>query len=375
MVMPALARLCPQPPDCHLDWGAILLACPWLQPLASTPQDPIHHAEGDVLTHTGMVVAELCALAGWRALPPERRLVLFAAALLHDIAKPQCTVEDADGRVHSPGHARQGAGVARRLLWETDTPARTREQIVALVRLHALPLWLIERDDAERQASAASWRCQMDELALLAEADMRGRICADREDLLLRIELFRAYCAELGCLSGPRPFPADTTRVRYFRQTQASPHYHAYDDSWGDVRVLAGLPGAGKDTWIAANASDVPVVSLDAIRQRRGIDPTGDQGAVVAEAKEQARVLLRQRVPFIWNATNLSRMLRDPLIDMVLNYGARANLVYCEAPRTTLIQRNRERSAPVPAAVIERLVGRLDWPDLTEAHRLTFSVQ
>ena len=41
------------------DWAWFLETIPALRLLASTPQDPYYHAEGDVWTHTRMVVEAL----------------------------------------------------------------------------------------------------------------------------------------------------------------------------------------------------------------------------------------------------------------------------------------------------------------------------
>jgi predicted kinase len=112
----------------------------------------------------------------------------------------------------------------------------------------------------------------------------------------------------------------------------------------------------------------MPAISLDAIRRELGVAPEEQQGAVVAAAKERARELLRRRHPFVWNATNLTRRVRDPLVDMVLGYGARVRLVYLDAPLDVVLRRNAGRAAPVPQRVILRLAGRVEPPDLTEAH-------
>ena len=48
-----------------LDRAAWLAAVPQLQALATTPQDPIYHAEGDVWTHTCMVVEALLGQAAY----------------------------------------------------------------------------------------------------------------------------------------------------------------------------------------------------------------------------------------------------------------------------------------------------------------------
>jgi len=359
-----------------VDWPAVLAACPWLLPLAGTPQDPLHHAEGDVLIHTRMVAEALAELETWRSLPPAERGALFLAALLHDIGKPATTEVAPDGRISSPNHARVGASITRSLLWGDeglDGPLAfaERELVVALVRLHGLPLWFLERPDIARAVFPASLRAPLSLVATLAEADVRGRICADGDELLGRVELFRDWCTEHRCLENPYPFPSDHSRVRYCRGSQQDPTYHAYDDTWGEVTLLSGLPGAGKDTWLYEQHSRLPVISLDALRGELGVDPADNQGGVVSAAKERARELLRRRQPFIWNATNLTRRLRDPLVDLFLGYGVSVRIVVVDAPLSRVIERNRQRPSPVPEAIIRRLASRAEPPDVTEAHRIT----
>jgi len=364
---------CPGPPEWIVDWPAILAESPWLRTLDGVPQDPVFHAEGDVLIHTRRVAEALAAMPAWRELPELERSLLFTAALLHDIGKPECTQAEPDGHISSRGHARAGAVIARRLLWSAVSFSfsfSAREAVTALVRLHGLPLWFLDRDDIDRSLFAASYRTRLDQVALLAEADVRGRTCADQSEMLARIDLFRETCHANGCLDRPRPFPSDHSRVRYFRGLQRDPGYEAYDDTWGEIVLMAGLPGVGKDTWLRDNLPDRPTVSLDAIRRELGIDPEETQGRVVHEAKDRARELLRRRQPFVWNATNLTRRLRDPLIDLFLGYGARVRIVYLDAPLDLVLQRNRARPSPVPEDVVLRLVDKLDLPDLTEAHHV-----
>jgi predicted kinase len=130
---------------------------------------------------------------------------------------------------------------------------------------------------------------------------------------------------------------------------------------------MSGLPGAGKDTWIREHKPDWPVISLDSIRREYRISPEEDQGHVIQTAKERARVLLRAQQSFIWNATNVSRMLRQQLIDLFLSYRAKVHIVYIDAPLSTILQRNRQRKEQVPEHVIYKLLGKLDIPDVTEA--------
>ncbi|MDR6226781.1 AAA family ATPase [Desmospora profundinema] len=365
---------CPEAPDWTVDWERICREYAWVEAMAGVPQDPVHHAEGDVQVHTEMVVKALAELPEWRRLKREERAMLFAAALLHDVAKPACTRTEPDGSLSSRGHARLGAAMARNHLSDIGqtifAPLFVRETIVSMVRLHGLPLWFLERPDPERIVAAASQRVRLDWVALLAEADVRGRICQDQEELLTRVKLFREYCKELGCETGPRRFGNEHSRFRYFRGLQRDPAYTAYDDTAFEVVLMAGLPGVGKDTWIRRHLSDWPVISLDQIRRRRNISPSGPQGEVVHRAKEQARTLLRQKRSFVWNATNITRMTREGLIDLFASYGARIRIVYLDAPIETILRRNRERKERVPEDVIHRLRNKLEIPDLTEAHHV-----
>lgn len=94
------------------------------------PADGIHMgAEGNVLIHTRMVCEALTADPEWQALSWRNRQSLFWAALLHDVAKPDCTRTGADGRIASPGHPRRGQIAARSILWRMGVPFEQREPI------------------------------------------------------------------------------------------------------------------------------------------------------------------------------------------------------------------------------------------------------
>src|SRR6185295_6628978 len=108
----------------------------------------------------------------------------------------------------------------------------------------------------------------------------------------------------------------------YFRTEGRDPNYLAYDATRSQVVVLSGLPGAGKDTWIAQHAADLPQISLDAIREELRIPPAAAQGAVVQAARERARGFLRAGAGFIWNATNISREIRSQVVELLAAYHA-----------------------------------------------------
>ena len=111
----------PEPVDWRLDWEEIDRSFDWIRRMKGCHQDPSNHAEGDVWIHTRMVCESMVADGEWRALSDGERETLFAAALLHDVAKPRCTRLE-DGRITSRGHSRRGEIMAREILWRLDVP-------------------------------------------------------------------------------------------------------------------------------------------------------------------------------------------------------------------------------------------------------------
>lgn len=372
--MSTLLDYCPQPPDGRLAWDDMEGEYDWLVALRQCPQDPEYHAEGDVGVHTHMVCQELTALSAWRELPAEERRVVFAAAVLHDVGKPDCTRVEETGGISSRGHSRRGAVLARQLLWHQHVPFADREQVAGLIRHHQAPYYLIDRPDAERLAITISQTARCDHLAILAEADIRGRICATKAALLDNVLLFAAQVGELGCLREPFAFPSSTARVLYFRDDKRHP-LSPVAECRGEVVLMSGLPGAGKDHFIRGNYAEWPVVSLDQLRQELGVDPTDEQGTVVAAARERARVYLRRGERFVWNGTNVSRQLRTQVIDLFLAYQARVTIAYVEPPPEVWRAQNRERAARVPEAVLGRMLDRWEVPDATEAHAVEYHVR
>lgn len=358
-------------PDWTWRWDAMLEAYAWARAMAECPQDPIHHAEGDVWTHTRMVCEAAMGLADWKNGSDTEKTVLLAAALFHDYSKPECTRHEA-GRITSRGHSTRGEIAVRTLLWESGVSPALRERIVSLIRFHQTPFFLIERPDARRLAYTVSQSARCDMLAALAESDARGRVCEDRQRLLDNIELFREFCREHDCYGQPRRFLSDHSRFVYFKREDRDPDYQAWEDTRSEAVLMSGLPGAGKDTYVAAKFPDWPVVSLDKIRRDMKIRPTDNQGPVIAHARELAKGYLRRGERFVWNATNLSRQLREVSTNLFSLYNARVHIVYVEAPAAEVFRRNHEREHAVPAAVIRKMAMRWQVPDLSEAHQVTY---
>ena len=202
----------------------------------------------------------------------------------------------------------------------------------------------------------------------IAEAYVRGRIADDVPQLLNTLEYCRLRAQELGCYTGPYPFPDAYTRFRYLDGRPISPDYPLFNENWGEVTVLCGLPGTGKDYYIAHHLPDLPVVSLDGIRLELDILPSdSNQGPVVQEAMDRAKAFLRARQPFVWNATSLTRTIRDKILDLCRDYKTSTRIVFLETNWQEELRRNASRTAVVPLDVIERMLSQLEVPYPQEA--------
>ena len=233
----------PGPPDWHLDWNGLREAYDWVDVLHECPQDAQYHAEGDVGIHTEMACRALAASNVFRGLSDVERRIVFAAVLMHDVAKPLCTKEEG-ARITSRGHSNRGEILTRKILWRQGVPFHEREAICGLVRYHQVPFFLVENEESRKLAYRVSQAARCDLLALVAWADGLGRECADARDkrrILDNVELFREYCLEEECLTGPRQFPSEHSRFLYFYREGREPNYLAHDDTVCEVTLLSGF--------------------------------------------------------------------------------------------------------------------------------------
>lgn len=379
-----LFSLVPEPGKA-IDWVAILQS-PLGEPisrLATVQQNPVWHGEGDVQTHTKLVCEALICDVEWCALPRQERQVLFLSALLHDIGKAACTRLD-NGEWSSPHHSRAGAAMARLMLWQDfglcGTPEKqaVRESICMLIRAHMAPVHIMDLSMPERkviQLSADGSQSQVFSnrlLTLLARADTLGRISADVKESLNSVEFFAELALEQNCLDASYPFDTSFERYAYLSGEKRWPTPQ-YDASWGQIIMLSGLPGVGKDTYIRQNLSDLPVVSLDNIRDELGVSPNAAQAKVIVTAKERAKDLLRKRQAFVWNATSLTPMIRRKQASLFHSYGASTRIVYLETDWPELLRRNATRTRTVPQNVMHHMLEQLIPPLPSEAQDIVWN--
>jgi poly(A) polymerase len=108
------------------DTGLLKEILPEMLKTIGCEQPPEYHPEGDVWTHTVMMLNEL----------DQPSPLLAFSVLLHDIGKPDTRTVDENGRIRFMGHAQVGAAIADRWMKKMQFPNALRNGVVGLVNRH-----------------------------------------------------------------------------------------------------------------------------------------------------------------------------------------------------------------------------------------------
>jgi predicted kinase len=302
--------------------------------LSDVPQSKKWHAEGDALTHTKMVVCEMVKLINsepYSRFSRQYKFILLFVALFHDIGKGKCLIED--GKCLSQGHNLFSERLTRTLLW--DIGYENREMICELVfqhDLHCVALEMKERRLKSHLSKMSEWlRYNIDLLFLVFRADVNGSI-SNEPRLLGDIEKRIINCLKQN----------DFT-----------------------VYIMCGLPGAGKDTYIKNNLSELPMVSRDG-EKGRGTDE--EEKSVTIQENKQILNYCENRESFVVNNTHLKLKYRKQLIDSISKYGPKIIIVYVEAE--TLDLNLSRRTGSRWEYVIKEMLASIEIPSENEANEL-----
>lgn len=113
------------------DSGLLKEILPEIDAMAGVEQPPEFHPEGDVFTHTRLMLD---------AMPPNPSLRLALSVLLHDVGKPPtaqlATLPDGTQRWRFENHASVGAGMARAILERLRAPNALVDDVCAIIAGH-----------------------------------------------------------------------------------------------------------------------------------------------------------------------------------------------------------------------------------------------
>jgi tRNA nucleotidyltransferase (CCA-adding enzyme) len=153
---------------------------PELTAMYGVRQDTRWHPEGDVFEHTGLAADQAAQIAQTAGLADSERLVIVAAALLHDTGKPTTTkiIPQPDGTRHITAHGHADAGVepTKQFLQRIGAPREIIERTVPLVREHMAAVTTpTPTPAAVRRLARRLLPSTIQQWALLVHADRQGR--------------------------------------------------------------------------------------------------------------------------------------------------------------------------------------------------------
>ena len=160
-----------------LDLGVIDRVLPEMRPLVGCEQEPEWHPEGDVWTHTLMVIDEVREANS--DLPRPQLITVMLGAVCHDLGKP-ATTAFVDGRIRSLDHEQAGVGPTESLLDRLNVHTidgfDVRRQVAGLVAQHLKPGMFHKASNVGDGAfRRLAQKVDLELLARLARADCRGR--------------------------------------------------------------------------------------------------------------------------------------------------------------------------------------------------------
>lgn len=167
---------------------------PELAELLGVPQNPKHHAEGDVWVHTMMVIDEAAKLRS----KVQNPLGFMLSAVAHDFGKAICT-EVINGAVHAYEHETKGLPLIERFLKRITSETKLIEYAMNICSLHMQPN-VVAGVRASVKSTNRMFDRAVDPVALIcfSVADSEGKIprradSSNEEFLYERLEIYNEY--------------------------------------------------------------------------------------------------------------------------------------------------------------------------------------
>jgi len=309
------------------------------------------HLEGDVWTHTMMVVSQIYAEyeGNWEIDTHFKRM--FIAALLHDVGKPMSRVVQEDGRVNFNGHDGAGTIIAHKMIFELDNTLTYEDKIyiLKLINYHQV-LFSVDKKAGNKAIEKLSAKFVgdywlLEDVAILRNADYLGNIsdCADNVNYE----------------------KINTIKFNIQRSKKEQPKNGA-----PFMNVLVGLPCSGKDTYLENEWFKAKSVSRDDILMKYANGDSYsvafrnvDQKMVDKEFAETFEQYIKEGESFFVNRTNLTHKGRMKFINRAKQAGFNIKVTVFLTDWEIICKRNDNRTGKIiPDFVFNNMMKLFDMP-------------
>ena len=357
--------------DIHWDY---IYSIPEFAALKTLHQSPKWHSESEFVSGHVERVANECK--SWieckHNLDEEFAVILMMSALFHDIGKATTTFfKESDNMWHHYGHEVESEKITRRILW--DLGYRLREKICGIVRWHMEPFNIIRsKDPVSKIIDLQNKVYSLRSLYYMKKFDMRGSRSADPEltkfDSIL-LDSFADICMSLNCFHSKNNI--DEIKKKINDLTNKKPKL--------TVEMYIGLPGAGKDTAIAASMSDGKdraIICRDDIRIELGYCGEGEKYLGTNEEENKVTEVFNRKLKdaaeagkvIVLNNMNNRRKYRDAYKQMLKDYNVCWKYIYVEA--SELNKNIERRKGQIHELAFRKMVETFEFPTSDEYDEL-----
>ena len=357
--------------DIHWDY---IYSIPEFAALKTLHQSPKWHSESEWVSGHVEMVANKCK--SWiecnRNLDEEFAVILMMSALFHDIGKATTTfLKESDNMWHHYGHEVESEKITRRILW--DLGYRLREKICGIVRWHMEPFNIIRsKDPVSKIIDLQNKVYSLRSLYYMKKFDMRGSRSADPEltkfDSIL-LDSFADICMSLNCFHSKNNI--DDIKKKINDLTNKKPKL--------TVEMYIGLPGAGKDTAIAASMSDGEdraIICRDDIRVELGFCEEGEKYLGTNDEENKVTEVFNRKLKdaaesgkvIVLNNMNNRRKYRDAYKQMLKDYNVCWKYIYVEA--SELNKNIERRKGQIHELAFRKMVETFEFPTSDEYDEL-----
>ncbi len=312
--------------------------------------DSSWHMEGDVWTHTMMVISQIYTEFENRAdIPSFKRL--FIAALLHDIGKPLARAVKDNDHVNFYGHDGISTFLAHNKIYELDNTLTSADKIyiLQLINYHQVLFGITDKSSHKAIAKLADKFMGryglLDDVITLRHADYMGNISiADNNISYSKIQELR-----------------DIVNVWHSDEVIVGVPF---------INILVGLPCSGKDTYLQHEWHNPKVISRDDILMSyaNGMSyseafATVDQKLVDSEFRATFERYIKEGESFFVNRTNLTHKGRMKFINRAKQAGFKIKVTVLMSSLDEIDKRNQNRVGKIiPNHVFTNMMKSFDMP-------------
>lgn len=342
----------------YIDWD-LVESIPEFAALKDVQQSPEWHAEGNAWIHTKQVTEKALEFANNDRTCAIDAEIIVLSALFHDIGKSKATFVGEDGKIHSYGHEKFSDKITRKILW--DEQIAIRESICNCVRLH------MECHSLKKIKQFSAFKKRVENI----------RKCSTKLNALAFLHYCDVYGSNYDPVAKVKDIENADMLINYAQEViSLKGLYWSYHNQTSNVRVMIGLPGAGKSTEVERYKKDNTVVlSRDILRAELGFCKEGEKVICTKEQEDQVTDVFEDRFVealangknIIIDNINLKRSYRDSYKKLAQNYNVYWEYVYVQAPS---LEDNYKRRPMISKEQFDEMLNKFDFPDPSEYDRI-----